>query len=165
MGIEVVEMANKPVALEPAENAIYVGLGATVEMVSKISSALLISELKKALENGAIKDHVRDGISSYLYAAGFLSLTGREITRENMISCIKMLGMKPRDDLLDAIFKSNIKSHLVYVYAYYFLLSVGREVTVNDLVSVLTAIGVKEDKVSAAEAIVFLNEQLGISIK
>lgn len=150
-------------ALDPASNAIYVGLSATVEMVGKISTALLISELKKSLSNPAIKAHIYDGISSYLYAAGFLSLTGREITRENLINCIKMLGVKPKDELVDAIFKADIKSHLVYIYAYYFLLSVGREVTVNELESVLGAIGIPVDKASAAEAIVFLNEQLGIS--
>ncbi|MDE1845992.1 MAG: hypothetical protein KGH53_01785 [Candidatus Micrarchaeota archaeon] len=152
-----------PSTLEPSANSIFIGLSATVEMVSRITTALLLSELKRSLGDENIKAHIHDGISSYLYVAGFLSLTGREISRENMINCLQLLKIKPKDELLDAIFKANIKSHLVYVYAYYFLLSVGREITVEDLVQVLKTIGVPEDKVSAAEAIAFLNEQLGIA--
>ena len=151
-----------PTILEPSANSVYIGLSATIEMVSRITTALLLSELKKSLGDEAIKSHLKDGISSYLYVAGFLSLTGKEINRENIISCLASLGIKAKDELIEAMFRANIKSHLVYVYAYYFLLSVGRDITVEDIISVLKAIGVPEDRAAAAEAIAFLNKQLGM---
>lgn len=142
-------------------NSIYVAFSATVGMVNKITTALLLSELKRALSDSGMAGHL-DKISPYLYTTGFLSLSGREITRENMTALVKILGVTPDDAIIASILGANVKSHLVYVYAYYFLLSMGKEVDIEQLEAVLEAIGVPQDKERAAEAIAFLNKQLGI---
>ncbi|MGI0141024.1 MAG: hypothetical protein ACREBF_00005 [Candidatus Micrarchaeales archaeon] len=79
-----------------------------------------------------------------------------------MSELLKLPGVNPNETILNALFASNLKSHLVYIYAYYFLLSMGRDISIDSLNAVLKAIGVPEDKERAAEAIAFLNKQLGM---
>ncbi|MDE1828047.1 MAG: hypothetical protein KGH65_02735 [Candidatus Micrarchaeota archaeon] len=147
--------------LDSKANSIYVAFSATVGMVNKITTALLLSELKRALTNPGMADHL-DKISPYLYTAGFLSLAGREITRENLSALVKILGVAPDESIISLILGANVKSHLVYVYAYYFLLSMGKEVNIEQLEAVLAVLGIPADKERAAESIAFLNKQLGI---
>jgi len=142
-------------------NSIYVAFSATVGMVNKITTALLLGELKRTLSDPRMAEHL-DKISPYLYTAGFLSLAGREITSESLSKLVKMLGIAPDESIIASILNANVRSHLVYVYAYYFLLSMGKEVDIDKLVAVLGAIGVNPDREIAAESIAFLNRQLGI---
>lgn len=149
--------------IDSKANSVLIAYSATIDNITKIVRKLLTAELQRLLGENAVKAYLEEGIANYIYAAGFLSLAGRDITKESLASMVESLGVKPNEILLDAVFKAGIKSHLMYVYAYYYLLSTGKEIGVEDLEAVLTKLGISVDKAAASEAIVFMNKELGIS--
>ncbi|MDE1804793.1 MAG: hypothetical protein KGH59_03355 [Candidatus Micrarchaeota archaeon] len=142
-------------------NAILIATSATVETVTKLTATLLETELRKLLADPNITVNIAE-ITPYLYVAGFLSLSGREITKENVTELLGVVGVKPREELIAALMVAGVKSHLVYVYAYYFLLTMGKEAGTTELLEVLKAIGISGDEDRAQEAITFIRRQLGM---
>ncbi|MDE1851847.1 MAG: hypothetical protein KGH69_04135 [Candidatus Micrarchaeota archaeon] len=133
-------------AMQAVEIGRLAGLEAIVEAVGNSSANIAVREFEKAMRNEEIKAHVKDGIISYIYAAGFLSFAGREITRESMTKVLSAIGVKPRVELIDSVLRSGVKNHIVYVYVSYYLLANGVERTEENVKKVMDAIGMEMDK-------------------
>lgn len=140
-------------------DAIYSAFGSVIESIHALSYKLLMSELQKLLDNKEISAHIPEGISKYIYTAGFLSIIGKEITRENMYMFLNSIGIEPRYDFIDMILKMNIESHLAYIYVYYFLIASGRDINVANMKTILEMIGLTPNSIRMAFIIKYIQKE------
>lgn len=140
-------------AMQAVEMGRLAGLEAIVEAVGNSSTNIVMREFEKAMRNETVKAHIKDGIISYLYAAGFLSFTSREINRENMAKVLNAIGVKPNYALIDVVLQSGVKNHLIYVHVAYYLLANGMERTEENVKKVMKAIGMEVDKEDLEEIV------------
>ena len=135
----------------------YEGLGAIVEQVEASSKKIIMLKLMELLNDKNVVANMRNGMMSYIYAAGLLSFSGREISRKSMASVIRSIGIRPDGRMIDLILGAGIRSHLVYVYAFYFLLANGIEPTVKGMMGVASSLGVGGDESTAREIFDFVS--------
>ncbi|MDE1825866.1 MAG: hypothetical protein KGH61_05190 [Candidatus Micrarchaeota archaeon] len=157
-------MDNLPLSIKEMDSkssSIYDAFSATIDNIAEMIKNLLMLELKKTLEEKQVRVHVKEGIALYIYTAGFLSLAGREVTRYNLSKFASLLGSEPDEQLIDVLLKSGVKSHLAYLYAYYFLLTSGKDASIDQILQVMQLLDLPADRARAAEAIRFVDSQLG----
>lgn len=77
------------------DDAIYSAFSSTLDAINSLSSKLLMKELRRLLDSKKIKENINNGIAKYIYTAGFLSIVGKEINRENMYFFMSLLGITP----------------------------------------------------------------------
>jgi ribosomal protein L12E/L44/L45/RPP1/RPP2 len=142
-------------------DSISLAFSAILKSVNSLTTKLLVEESEYLLSDNEISARIKDGIAKYIYAAGFLSMTGKEITRENMAGLIKVLDGEPDYGMIDLLLKRGIKSHVAYIYAYYFLLTNGKEVSKESMAKVLEFSGIKPDEKRIADMIAFISESQG----
>lgn len=140
----------------PYIEAKYSTLNAIVNAVTVSSASITMAELKRILEDKDIQSSLRKGIMPYIYAAGFLSFSGREISASNISKIVASIGIKPDLNYINMLEKLNLKSHLIYLYAFYFVLANGRMASKDDLVRVVEAVGAEPDPKRAEEIIKFV---------
>ncbi len=140
-------------------SAIRESLAATIKAVTRVSSKIIITELEQLLMSPEIIKNAPNGIMTYVYAAGFLSFSGREINKKNMHSVVSALGIEPNERLIGVILSPelNIKSHLIYVYGFYFLLVNGVIPTEDDIIKIVSSVGEKGDRQTASEVCDFIS--------
>lgn len=131
---------------ELGEDIGYTTLKAIVKAVAEASVNIIMDSFESAFQSDEVKANVKNGIMSYLYAAGFLSFAGREITKDSVFSVLNAVGIEPNPLLTDIMLRSGIKSHLVYAYAFYFLLINGKSTSEANILRVIDAIGLNPDK-------------------
>lgn len=141
---------------ESLSDSKYLALKAIVNAVSNTSQNLIIASLGRALKNDSIRSYINKGIMAYLYAAGFLSFAGKEISRDSLSRALKAIGISPNDDLIQAILSADIKSHLVYVYAFYYLLANGMKVTEDEISDAVRAVGMEPEHSRIIDILEFL---------
>jgi ribosomal protein L12E/L44/L45/RPP1/RPP2 len=141
----------------PEGEARIATLQAIAQEVAQVSSKLIMVELRKALDAPEIKENIGKGMMLYLYAAGFLSFAGREITRTKVGAVVKSTGVEPNYELIDLLLKNDMKSHLVYVYAFYYLVASGKDPSKENVKKVLEAIKVKPDMSRADDILEFVS--------
>jgi ribosomal protein L12E/L44/L45/RPP1/RPP2 len=123
----------------------FEALKAIVETIATTSSKLIISEFERALQNDHIIANVKNNLMPYLYTAGLLSFSGREITEKNMYDVLRSIGISPNPVLIRVVLNTGIKSHLVYLYCFYFLVANGMEASDENIVNVVRALGLQPD--------------------
>ena len=134
-----------------AGDARYSALKAIVDALAKTSDKYISAALKLLMEDPKIKPLVGEGIMPYIYAAGLLSFSGREITDDSVSRLLKAIGVKPDRRCLDAIMESGVRSHLVYVYSFYFLLASNVDPNEERIMDIVSALGLKPDRERARE--------------
>lgn len=135
------------------QQAQYMSLKVIVNAVSTSCSRIILSELKKLLGTPEVNSRMKNGIMPYIYAAGFLSFAGREISADNIGKLMSSVGLAADSGIMDVLNGSNLKSHLIYVYAFYFLMANGVAPTSNEVMAVVEAMGMHADEAVANEAI------------
>lgn len=123
----------------------FEALKAIAEMISETSSKLIITELELALSNKDVVVNIKNHIMPYLYAAGFLSFAGREITESSISDVLKAIDLEPNPVLSRILINAGMKSHLVYIYSFYFLVANGREPSEENILRMVKAIGMPLD--------------------
>ena len=141
------------------DDAIYDAFSSTLSAINSLSSKLLMKELRRLLDNKKIHENINNGIAKYIYTAGFLSIVGKEINRENMYFFMSLLGITPDYKYIDMILDMNIESHLVYIYVYYFLIASGKDVTVDNMINILEGLGLKPNRLRMAFVIKFIQKE------
>ncbi len=134
----------------------YLALKAIINSVATSSQNEMLIGLRSALEDKEIIDNTENGIMQYLYAAGFLSFAGREITKESLAATLGAIGIQSDEKLLDIIMRSGISSHLVYIYAYYFLVANGKDPAGENIAKVVEAIGVSANSQRIREVLALI---------
>ncbi len=139
-------------------NSAYKGLMAILEAIGASSNQIIVQGLADMLDSEQIKRYLDRGIMPYVYAAGFLSFSGREINKKNVSKCVAALGETPDEGLIDILLKTKVRSHLVYIYAFYFLLANGKPTTKESMTRVIESLDMKVDGVALVEVLNFLKE-------
>lgn len=133
-------------------------MNAVLDALMDSEKSLLASEFKKVVTDSSASGHLRETIP-YLYVGAFLSMSGQEISPENLSKVIKAIGMEPNADAEAILVKNGLKTHLPYLYAYYFLLALGRESTEEEVLSVAKSIGIEPDRNRVKEVLEFLSSK------
>lgn len=130
---------------------------AIIKAITDTSSKLVTAELEQLLEKPEIINAPKN-IMTYMYAAGFLSFSGRELNKENLCNVVKSLGIEPDEDLIEILLspKLDIKGHLIYVYGFYFLLVNGVIPTEDNIIKVVSSVNEKGNKQIASEVREFI---------
>ncbi len=123
----------------------YFALKALLVSLSDTTQRLMLYGFDSTLKNKEIARHIKDGIMQYIHVEAFLSFAGREITKENVETVVRSLGMEPDGELIDLVVSSSPKSHLIYIYAYYLLVAEGSEVTPQNICKVVESVGIVPD--------------------
>ncbi|MDE1856888.1 MAG: hypothetical protein KGH98_02265 [Candidatus Micrarchaeota archaeon] len=134
-----------------ASQAGYDSLVAIVGAIADSSTSIVNYGLKRALEDKGIKGRIRKGIMPYLYVAGFLSFAGREINTQNMSDVLRAMAVEPKVELIDAVLKAGIRSHLIYIYAHYLLVAMGKQPTDDAIAKIVRSIGIAPDRIAISE--------------
>ncbi len=130
-------------------------LKAIIDSLSDSTKGFLEAELRRLFDNENVKMHMKE-VMPYIYAAGFLSFSGREINQENISKTLKSVGIDANPEITKLLFKANVKSHLVYIYAYYFLLSLGKPGSEAEILSLVNSLGLETDPTRIKDILAFL---------
>ncbi len=139
-----------------AEEVLSETIDAIVTALTSTTKVVMIAGFKKFMETDHIREVFAQGLMPYVYAAGFLSFAGREITEDNLTKAINSIGMTPNPAHIEALLKTGITSHLMYIYAYYYLLAVGQEPTITRIINVTKEFGIPPNADRAGEALVYI---------
>lgn len=131
------------------------GKGADVELVqatmadivsniSKRSGELIMADLRMILQDSRVAGYL-DKIFPYLYAAGFLAYTGREMSVKSLEGVLGSAGFEADRRIAQAVVDSGVKNNIVYLHALYFLIVMGAEVSMENIRKVLSSIGIEAD--------------------
>ncbi len=134
----------------------YGSISAIVKAISVVSSTLILEELKRLMQDQRIAKAAGRGLMPYIYAAGFLSFAGREITRESLSGMVSVMGIKPDKDLIEILMEAGVKNHLVYVHAFYYILASGQNPTYDEMAKVLKGIGIEPDRMAVEETMSYI---------
>jgi ribosomal protein L12E/L44/L45/RPP1/RPP2 len=137
----------------------YATLEAIINSVTSSSAKLIMLELRKVLSDKEVQESLTEGIMPYIYAAGFLSFAGREITKDSLTKTIESVGIKPNIKHIETLGKVGLKSHLIYLYAFYFILANGHMATEKDMEKVVESVGADTDHKNAQDILKFLESQ------
>jgi ribosomal protein L12E/L44/L45/RPP1/RPP2 len=127
-------------------------------MTNNISRLLLL-----ALDQLMVDDRVRgdlDGMMPYVYTAGFLALSGQDLTKERMETALKTVGVESNKERLSKFLSTNTKADLVYMYAAYYLIVMGTPITKENIENILVVLGHRVDEDSVNKMLVMYKEGL-----
>ncbi len=127
-----------------SSDVVSVTLANIVSNISKRSSELVLADLNEILSDSAVSAYT-DRIFPYLYAAGFLAYTGRDVTADSIEKVLTSAGFKPERRISEALAATGVKNNIVYFHAFYFMIVMGMEVNADNMRRVLDSIGIKAD--------------------
>ncbi len=130
-------------------------LKAIINTLATSSAEFIVAELQRLLGEETVMKHL-SAIMPYLYAAGFLSYAGREINAESVTKVLKGAGIEADPEIVDLLFKANVKSHLIYIYSYYFLVALGKLGTASEIADVVRSLGLEAEESRIGDVIAFL---------
>jgi len=128
---------------------------AILDELTGSEKSLVESEFKRIISSPSVKGSVKV-VVPYLYAAAFLSFSGREINEENLSKVMKVADITPSERIIGLLLSSNLRSHLPYLYAYYFLLALGKHGSASEIVNMVDSLGIQADKTRINEVFAFL---------
>jgi ribosomal protein L12E/L44/L45/RPP1/RPP2 len=123
--------------------------------LSSSTERFLEAEVIRVLEKPKIRAHIRE-IMPCLYAAAFLSLSGREISEDSITKTLSIIKVEPNPEIVRLLFKANVRSHLVYLYAYYLLLAFGKLGSKKEIMALVKGIGIQADPSRLNDVLAFL---------
>ena len=108
-----------------------------------VKSQGVLTKVYMKLESTKIEREV----TPYIGAVMFLSFNGKEVTRENVITIIRAIGIEPNNNYLNFISSLNLKNNIIaYAPVVYYLKVVRKEVTLENVLKVISAMGVEPDE-------------------
>lgn len=134
----------------------YEAIEAILSDISATSCIVIMHGLSGVLKGKEVDALINDGILPYIYAAGFLSFAGREITFASLSNMVRSLGIVPDDRIITLFLGSGVRSHLIYLYSFYFLLANGIEPTKERIAEIVTSLGMAVDPIALDDVLGFL---------
>ncbi|MDE1854787.1 MAG: hypothetical protein KGH57_00490 [Candidatus Micrarchaeota archaeon] len=141
-------------------DASFLAFKAILRSLSDSTQEFLAAEIMRIFQDENVKLHLKEAMP-YIYAAGFLSFSGREINEDNMAKTLRSVGMVSDPEVMRLLFKANVRSHLVYIYAYYFLLSLGKIGSEAEIVALVSSLGIEADESRINDVLAFLKTPQG----
>lgn len=134
----------------------FTTLQATLKAVTDTSYEIVMNSFSKILDDSDVIANVKNGFMPYIFAAGFLSFAGREISSQNMSGVLGAINIEFNEQFMQIMNRISVKSHLIYVYAYYFLLSNGMVADVQGISKVVSSIGIYPDAKGIEDVISYI---------
>ncbi len=128
---------------------------AVLVALSNSTVRFLEAETVRILENPMVKARIND-MMPYMYAAAFLSLSGREINEDSITKTLSIIGVEPKPEIAELLLGANVRSHLVYIYAYYLLLAFGKMGTEKEIIALVNGLGIQTDSSRLKDVLAFL---------
>ncbi len=132
------------------------------KVISELSYTMadfFINEINLKLKNTDILERFGNEALPYIWAVSSLCFAGMDIYRENIGELLLAVGVKPRDDLMDAIMELRFRNKLIYVISLNYLVFIGVEPTVESTIDVSKAMGATPDAVVAQQALDYYNSR------
>lgn len=133
-------------------NAVNDSMIALIHEIADVSSRILENEFRELMTKNEILEEVPKGMMTYICAAAFLSFSGRAINKSNISKLVTLLGIKPKNSIIDILLSTEIRSHLIYIYGFYFLLSNGIKPTEKKVLNIVASMGEIGNKKTVVEA-------------
>ncbi len=133
-------------------------MSAVIDALTNSEKSLLETEFKRVMSTPDVKKRIKE-IVPYLYVGAFLSLSGREISQENITKVLSAVGISPNDGIETLLEKAALRTHLPYLYAYYFLLALGKESTEDEILNIVNSIGITADRERIKEVFSYLTSK------
>ncbi len=134
----------------------YEAIEAILSDICAVSDKIIMRNLSKVLKDKEVDELIRDGIMPYIYAAGFLSFSGRDINQDNLARMIRSIGLIPDGRIIILFLNSGVRSHLIYLYSFYFLLANGVEPSREKIAAVVGSLGMDVDPIALDDVLGFL---------
>ncbi len=144
-------VADAKVSMEEESRMRYEVMERLVLDITSKTSGLLLRSLRQILENEDVKSQYKNGIFNYIYIAGFLSLAGKPITKENIIGVFNAAGAVPQKKLVDIVMGLELRSHVIHFYAYYLLMVLGMTPDLDNICAVVESCGEESDRDAAKD--------------
>ncbi len=129
---------------------------AILESLTSCQKDLIELSFEKVITSDTLKGHVREAVP-YMYAASVISLSGREITEENVSRVLRAAGIEPDRKIIDQLLAVGLRNHLPYVYAYYLLLALGRHGSNDEVARIVRSLGIEPDESRITEVVSFIS--------
>ncbi len=134
-------------------------LAAIVLGITNNVNRLLLLALDQLMVDNRFRGDI-DGMMPYLYAAGFLALSGQDLTSKRLKDALEAVGEEVDDRKLSLFLSIGIRADLVYLYSAYYLIVMGRQVTKENLKKIVLALGHRVDDESVNRMLVMYKEGL-----
>ena len=130
---------------EDSTTATLSALRVIVSAANDLSLRVMERAIQMVVGNKEVSSRLHKGMRPYLHVAGFLSLVGREINKENITKVMVALGITPSKEMIDALLSTGVKSTLPYINTFYLLLANGNEINESNMAAVIKSLGMKPD--------------------
>lgn len=130
--------------LDGESQEVFDVLTSILAQIAKSANILMAGSLRKLLTDNAVKDHTKEAFP-YIYTAGFLALTGREINEVNITKILAAVGMNSNLKVAGIFARNNIKNNVIYLYTIYYLAVIGKEVNEWEVLKIVRMMGIDGD--------------------
>ncbi len=141
----------------------------SLSAAAKLTSNLIILELKRTFEREDVRAKELSVIMPYLDSAALLSSIGADLGqtdgpafREKIRRILRSIGVVPQEDLLDFLLSINYGNALIYVPPLFFLVSLNVTPTVERIGKVAVSLGKPRDDVQAGYVLTSYNYLVGM---
>lgn len=136
----------------------FAAIKAVIQAISSTTARVMEAEFERIVSDEDVRAHIKQ-LMPYLFAAGLLSYSGREINEENLEKVLGVLDLPLNERAVVLLFDASIGSHLIYIYAYYFLMAFGKAGTESEILNIVESLGMKPDATRMREVLTFLRSK------
>lgn len=125
---------------------------------SHAKAILMLRELERTLDNKDVSGKISKGILNYIYAAGALAFSCRDINIGSIGSMLSAVKIKPEVEMLEAIHAMHYKNYNINMNIIYFMKAVATEPTIDGVTRLSEALGFGSDPTVAGYVIEYFKE-------